>query len=324
MPFAWKQRLPGIERNEMAKQIPRELDGIFAALPTPLGPEGDPLWEALDALVDFALGRGLRGLCLGGATSEYAASSVEHRIEIFHRVARRVNGRGKLICAVGAEHAGQVTRLARAAADCGAMALLFPPPGFLPYAQDDLVDFMRQVSADLPLPVLIYHIPQCTRDLGMANVLRLIITVPNIIGLKDSSGDKPHLAEIQSAQAREPMVFMIGSDDLLLEAFERGAVGSISGIASACPELVLPIYEALRAGKKENARALQARLDDFIFRIRDLPAPWAVKLALQVRGLEMGSLAWPMGPNLRQKAQEFQNWFAGQIPTHVAASPTSR
>jgi 4-hydroxy-tetrahydrodipicolinate synthase len=180
---------------------------------------------------------------------------------------------------------------------------------------------MGQVSGDLPLPVLIYNIPQCTRDLGMANVLRLIATVPNIIGLKDSSGHKPNLAEIQAAQTRGLMVFMIGRDDLLLEAFEHGAVGSISGIASACPELILPLCEALRAGKKEQARALQARLDEFMFHSSDLPAPWVPKLALQVRGLEMGSLAWPMGSKLCQTAQKFQHWFAGQTAAYEAAAP---
>jgi 4-hydroxy-tetrahydrodipicolinate synthase len=307
----------------MVKHIPRELVGVFAALPTPFDSDGNPLWEALEALVDFGLDRGLKGLCLGGATGEYDACSVEHRLEMFQRVARRVNGRAQLICAIGGEHAGQVRQLARAAVDCGAMALLFPPPGFLPYAQDDLVDFMGQVSADLPLPVLIYNIPQCTRDLGLANVLRLIATVPNIIGLKDSSGHKPNLAEIQAAQARGPMVFMIGSDDLLLEAFDHGARGSISGIASACPELILPVYQARCAGKKEQARALQSRLDEFIFHIRDLPSPWAMKLALQVRGLEMGSLAWPMGTKLCQKAEKFQDWFAGQIASYEAATPNA-
>jgi dihydrodipicolinate synthase/N-acetylneuraminate lyase len=306
----------------MVKQIPEELSGVFAALPTPFGSDGNPLWEALEALVDFGLGRGLKGLCLGGATGEYAACSVAHRLEMFPRVARQVKGRAQLICAIGGEHAGHVRQLARAAVDCGAIALLFPPPGFLPYAQDDLVDFMGQVSADLPLPVLIYNIPQCTRDLGLSNVLRLIATVPNIIGLKDSSGHKPNLAEIQAAQTRGPMAFMIGSDDLLLEAFAHGAVGSISGIAGACPELILPLYEALHAGKKEHARALQARLDEFIFHIRDVPSPWAMKLALQVRSLEMGFLAWPMGTKFRQKAQKFQDWFAGQIAAYEAATPT--
>lgn len=237
---------------------------------------------------------------------------------MFQRVARRTQDHTQLICAIGAEHVGHLQQLSHAAADCGALALLFPPPGFLPYAQEDLVDFVGQVSADLPLPVLVYNIPQCTRDLGMANILRLISTSPNIIGLKDSSGEKSNLAEIQAARVHEPMVFMIGSDDLLLEALELGAEGAISGIASCCPELVLPIYEAHHAGKKEDARAWQARLDEFIFHIRDLPSPWAMKLALQVRGLETGQLAWPMGPNLHRKAREFQEWFAEQIPTFEA------
>lgn len=306
----------------MVKHIPPELAGIFAALPTPFGPDGNPLLEPLDTLVDFVLDRGLKGLCLSGATGEFAACSVEHRVEIFARVARRISGRARLICAIGSEHAGKVRQLARAAADCGAIALLFPPPGFWPYAQEDLVDFMAQVSADLPLPVLLYYIPQCTRDLGMANVLRLVATVPNIIGCKDSSGHKENLAMIGQAQAQTPLAFLIGSDDLLLEAFQRGAVGSISGIASACPELIVSLYQACHAGEMAPARTLQARLDEFIFHIRELPSPWAIKLALQVRGREVGSLAWPMGPRLRQKAREFQDWFAGQIAAYEVSVPS--
>jgi len=306
----------------MTKQIPRELVGVFAALPTPFGQNGSPAWEALDALVEFCLERGLKGICLGGATGEYPACGVEHRLEMFQRVAPRLRGRAQLICAIGSEQASHVRQLARAAADCEAIALLFPPPAFLPYAQEDLVDIVARVSADLPLPVLIYHIPQCTRDLGIANVLRLIATVPNIIGLKDSSGCKADLMDIRAAHAREPMVFMIGNDDLFLEGFEYGAVGSISGIAPACPELLLPLYEALRAGNKEQARTLQARLDDFIQHIQAFPTPWATKLALQARGLDMGTWAWPIGPKLCRKLRDFQDWFAGQIAEYEVAVPT--
>jgi len=297
----------------MDKHLPRDLAGVFAALPTPFVSRGDPDWQGLDALVDFGLERGLRGFCLGGATSEYLACSVEHRVEIFDRVSRRTNGRARLICAVGGEHAGQVKQLAHAAVNSGAIALLLPPPAFLPYAQEHLVDFMAQVSADLPLPVLVYHIPQCTRDLGIANILQLIATVPNIIGLKDSSGERGNFAAIRHALAQTPMAFLIGSDDLLLEAFEHGTVGAISGIASACPELILPLFEALRAGNSQKARALQTDVDEFIRRAHDLPSPWAVKLALQARGLDVGTLAWPMGPNLSQEARTFQDWFTGQI-----------
>ena len=303
----------------MSKHIPAEIAGVFGALPTPFAPDGTPAWDAFDALLDFALDHGLKGICLGGATSEYPACSLEHRLGMFQRVARRMNGRAQMICAIGGEHAGQVRQLAHAAADCGAIALLFPPPMFLPYGEEDLVDIMGQVSSDLPLPVLIYYIPQCTRELGIENVLHLIKTVPNIVGFKDSSGHRSNLATIQKAQAQGPMAFMIGSDDLFLEAFDYGAVGSISGIAPACPELILPIYEALQAGNKEKARALQARLDDFIAHVQAFPSPWATKLALQVRGVDIGTLAWPVVPNLGENIRAFQDWLTGQIPAYELA-----
>ena len=297
----------------MDKHIPRELAGIFAALPTPFGADGEPLWQALDALVDFSLAQGLKGICLGGATGEYAACSLDDRRQAFDRVARRMKGRAHLIAAIGAEQAAHVRQLALTAADCGALALLFPTPAFLHYEQADLMDFMGQVSSDLPLPVLIYHLPQFTRDLGISNVLRLIATVPNIIGLKDSSGQPANLAETQAALARGPMVFMIGSDDLLLPAFQHGAVGAISGTASGCPELVLPIFEAFQAGDFTRAQTLQANLNELLTHLQGLTVPWAMKIALKLRGLEMGSMPWPPGPHLTQKAKAFQDWISTQI-----------
>lgn len=310
----------------MDKDVPTAIRGIFAALTTPFQADGSPALEALDAVVDFGLEKGLTGLCLGGATSEYLASSVEHRVKMFGRVAARTKGRAQLICAIGAEHAGQVRQLAQAAVDCGALALLFPPPAFLPYAQEDLVDFMAQVSADLPLPVLIYNIPQCTRDLGLANILRLVATVPNIIGLKDSSGQRLNLPAIQAAQAREPLVFLVGSDDLLFEGFEHGAAGSISGVAGACPDLVLPLYQAWHDGDKVRARTLQNQLDDYIRHIGGLSSPWAMKLSLQVQGLDVGTLAWPMAKRLQQKVEEFQAWFAHylEVSNHQAIGSPHR
>ncbi len=300
-------------RNQTVKQIAPTLSGVFAALPTPYEPDGSPAIEALYPILDFLLGKRLPGLCIGGATGEYAACSIEERTLLFQTVAKRVDGRANLILGVGGEHSGHVLRLARAAADCGAIAVLLPPPSFLPFDAGDLLNFLRQVGSELPLPVLLYNIPQFTRELGMHNILHLIESVPNILGVKDSSGLHLNLSLIQRAKARTPMVFFIGSDELLLEAFEHGANGAISGTASACPELILGVYEASRSGKKEKARALQSLLEEFLTRIRVFPSPWAIKLALQARGIETGSLGWPMGKRLCLKREEFQEWFSGWI-----------
>lgn len=304
----------------MVQQIPPTLSGVFAALPTPYGVDGSPAIEALYPILDFLLGKRLPGLCIGGVTGEYAACSVEERTLLFRTVARRVDGRANLILGVGGEHSGHVLRLARAGADCGAVAVLLPPPSFLRFDAGDLMNFLQQVGSELPLPVLLYNIPQFTRELGMQNILRLIRSVPNIVGVKDSSGLLLNLSLIREAKATTPMVFFIGSDELLLEAFEHGANGAISGTASACPELILGVYEAFRSGKKEKARALQILVEEFLTRIRVFPPPWAIKLALQARGIQTGSLGWPMGKRLCLKGEEFQEWFSGWIAACELAS----
>ena len=297
----------------MHKRTPPNISGIYAALPTPFDSDGRPCLEILTPLVDFLLAEGMEGFCLGGATGEYAAIGIEERISLFQSLAGYIHGRAQLIMGTGGEHCAQVRRLALAAADSGAIAALLPTAGFLPYQQDDLVDFIGQVSAEMPLPVILYHIPQCTRDLGIHHILDLIGTIPNIIGLKDSSGQKENLPLIEAALAQVPMVFLMGSDDLLLEAFARGAVGAISGIASACPELILPVYRNWREGNLQAAKARQGILDEFIAHIRDIPSPWVVKLALQVRGFEIGNLAWPMGSRLHGEAKRFQDWFSSWL-----------
>lgn len=305
----------------MPKQIPTTLTGVFAALPTPYRADGTPHVEDLYPAIDFLLEQGISGFCIGGATGEYAAASVEERCALFRGAARRLNGRAALIFGVGGEHSGHVLRLARTAAECRADAVLLPPPSFFPHKPCHLMNFMRQAAAALPLPVLFYNIPQFTRDLGLHNVLRLVNTVPNVVGVKDSSGLSANLSLLHEAKAKMPMAFLIGSDELLVDALEQGADGTISGTASVCPELIQTTYEAFRSGQKEKARSLQGLLDEFLAHITEFPSPWAIKLALQTRGIETGSLSWPLGDRLRLEAEEFQDWFpkwAAQCQTTCA------
>lgn len=295
------------------------LSGVYVALPTPFKPGGSADLKRLDSILEFLLGKGLTGFCIGGATGEYAACGVDERIALFKRVARRVGSRAALIFGVGGEHSGHVRRLARAAADCGGVAVLLPPPCFFQFDPPDLADFLRQVAAELPLPVLLYNIPQFTAGVGLENVLRLIRSVPNIIGVKDSSGLPENLPVIREAKASTPLTFMIGSDDLLLTALESGADGAVSGTAAACPELVLAVYQASISGKREEARMLQALLGQFLSRIAEFPPPWAMKLALRARGIDPGDLNWPLGERLQSEVKTLQDWLPGWIDQCEAA-----
>lgn len=298
----------------MDNQVGFALSGVFVALPAPYRPDGSPDAGKLHRILDFHLSRHVTGFCIGGVTGEYAASGLEERLTTLRDAARYLDGRAVLISGIGGEHRGQVDRLARTAADIGAIAALLPPPFYFQHDSQDLLEYLQTVAAELPLPVLFYNIPKFTSELNIEHVLTLIESVPNVIGIKDSSGRPENLPLLREAKDSMPMAFLIGNDKLLLDALQNGADGAISGLAAACPELIFGLYGAFRSGLFEKAKELQVLVDELITHIDGFPPPWAIKLGLEARGLELGARSWPLGKRLQVKAWEFQAWFREWFP----------
>lgn len=303
------------------KEVP-QISGLYAAMPTPFRDDGVPDLEAIDPIVDFLIDAGLEGLCVSGATGEYPACSIRERELLFQRVAARTKGRVRLIFGIGAGNAGQVRYLANVALDCGGCAVLLPPPFYYRYDAGDLAEFIRSLGQDLPLPVLIYYIPQFTNPFDIRDALQLIETVPNIIGIKDSSGRRENPSLLAEAKSRVPMAYLCGDDSLLIDALHHGADGAISGVASACPELLMAIEKVRRCGGGVYSSKIQELLDEFISQIDAFPAPWGIKLAMETRGLQMGPLSWSGGRQLNSRIEAFRQWFRGWLPSCLEACAT--
>jgi len=285
------------------------LCGVYAALPTPLGDDGEPDVSSLDALIEFLLGDGVSGFCVGGVTGEYPIYSVAGRDRLFRHVAQRTAGRVPLVFGIGAEHSRQALGMAKVAKDLGAIAVLLPPPSYFRFDPLDVPEMMRQVSESLPLPVVLYHIPQFTNNLGASDALALVRSVENIVGVKDSSGDRLTLEQFAAAKRSADVVLMAGSDDLFLSALALNADGAISGLSCIFPKLMLGIYDAFRKGAKQRAAELQALVQELAAAVNELPTPWGIKIALEVQGFHMGSLSWPCGSRLAARTVRFRKWF---------------
>src|SRR6202000_2895126 len=103
--------------------------------------------------------------------------------------AKEVTGdSAQFLCGVGAANTEGAIEFAQIAEDAGVQALLLPMPYFFPYQQGDLEQFSRSVAAAVSVPVMLYNLPQFTSGLQKETVHALISEVPNIIGIKDSSG----------------------------------------------------------------------------------------------------------------------------------------
>jgi 4-hydroxy-tetrahydrodipicolinate synthase len=304
------------------------LSGLYAALTTPRSDRGTVDFETIDRHVDLLIQAGVDGICLGGATSEYPHASVDERKQIILRTARRLPADRKLVVAIGAPSQGQVLDLGGCAFEHNSAAVLLPMPFFFRYQQQDLHAYAASISRRLAGPCLLYDLPDFTNALAPETAIDLLIAEPAIVGIKDSSGKRAHLACYSEMRGEADWALFVGDDARLAEGLRAGWDGGISGVASCCPELLVALLRAHRGGQTDDVARCQALLDEFIAQIALLPTPWGVRVALESRGISTGALPWPLAPERVKQIARFRNWVpdwlarVGVTTTTGGTSPT--
>lgn len=287
-----------------------QLPSILAALCTPIDESGRPDLAIFDRVIDFVMDRGVEGIVLGGATSEFPHFSIDERAALIDRAIARMNGRGPVLANVGASSIHSTVHLAQRAAGSGCAALLLSMPYFFRYTQDDLVAYCERVCASVDTPFLLYNLPAFATPIEVSTVLHLFKTVPNLIGIKDSSGDKANIAALSASPESRPLLFA-GYDKLILDALKAGWHGVISGVACFAPEAVVAVARAAQAGDESVASGHQARLNDLIDKVvAPLPTPWGIRLGLAARGIDTGPLHLPISPARSKQVDEIRAWLA--------------
>lgn len=290
------------------------LSGVFAAVPTPVQSDGRPDWDGLGPLLDRICATGIAGICVGGATGEYPCFDVEERIRILRNAGEYLAGRLPMICGIGAESFPRSLRLARAAEEAKAAAVLMPPPSYFSYRSADLREMLHEAASQIQIPVVFYHIPQFTNALQPADAISLVQSAKSVVGIKDSSGQKDTLKRFADAKHETDFLLMVGSDELLLDGLGWGADGVISGTCSLAPELVAGLYGAFRNGDAQRAADMQKVLQTLVNAMAELPVPWAIKIALEAQGFSMGCCSWPAGSELQSRMARFRRRFEEWLP----------
>lgn len=248
------------------------------------------------------------GVVVGGGTGEYPHFSVAERASTITRVRKRLDRAGTMIASVGTSSIHTTIQLARLAADNGADYLLIPMPYFFHYSQDDLAAFCERVCESIQMPCLLYNLPSFTAGLSVETATHLLETVPNLVGIKDSSGDERNLTPFAELRTRRPISVLVGDDSLLLPALKAGWDGVISGIACFVPDLIVSIHRAYRSGQMGEAASQQAVLDELIEKLVRMPIPWGVRIGLETRGLANGPLHQPVAESRKPAIADFQAW----------------
>jgi len=291
------------------------MTGLFAAVATPIHDDGRFDEAGFDRLLDFLVGAGVDGICIGGATGEYPHFETADRRAVIRRAAERLPGDRALLVGVGSSSVRGTIELGETAVSAGSPALLVPMPMFFRYQQEDLQAFAAHVSRTLGAPCLLYDLPDFTNGVSPATALALLRDEEFIVGIKDSSGREQNLETFAEARQGRGWTLLVGDDRLLHAGLQAGWDGSISGVAGCCPELLVAIVRSFREGRVAEAAGLQALLDELIVRLSVFPTPWGIRIALEARGLATGPLPLPLSPARLQQIREFQTWFRAWIMT---------
>jgi dihydrodipicolinate synthase/N-acetylneuraminate lyase len=279
--------------------VPR---GIIVPMVTPLADADRIDVEGLERLVDRLLTGGVHGLFLLGTCSEGPSLTREAQRELVTRACRLASGRAAvLVCATSAS-LGESLGLARHAADAGADAVVFAPPYYFPLTQPELAAAIERLASAAPLPVMLYNTPGIAKIGFAIDTLRRLLEHPNIVGLKDSSGDMEYFREVRElTRSRDDWRLLVGPEHLLPEVIELGGDGGVSGGANVWPELFVQIYEAARAGFDDELATLRsnAALLGHIYTVGRFDAASVVKglkAALAHLGVCSGYVSPPLEP----------------------------
>jgi 4-hydroxy-2-oxoglutarate aldolase len=271
-----------------------QLSGVFAPITTPFDAQGELATDAHADNLARLSAAGLDGFLVAGSTGEAPLLSPEEQQRLV-AASRAALPRGKwLLVGTGAESTRQSIALGRAAGREGADAVVVRPPAYYGAVTPPaaLAAHFRAIADASPIPVLVYNMPKFTHVSLPPALLADLATHPNIVGVKDSSGDPANVAAYRAAVPH--WTVLAGSAALLLRVLELHCQGGVVGVACFAPQACVGLVAAFRAGDRARAAALQEIVGPLDREVVARLGPAGVKAAMDAAGLYGGPVRPPL------------------------------
>ncbi len=259
--------------------------------------KGDLDRTAFQFNLDAHLAHGVDGVLVAGSSGESALLDDDDRRALLAWARERVPANKWLLAGIGSESTRQTIARAHDAHAAGATAALVVSPHYFLKRMTEaaLLAHFRAVADASPLPILLYNIPVYAHVVLSPALVHEMARHPNVIGMKDSAGNLPVLAQYLEAQGPSFRV-MTGSGATLVPAIHAGASGAILAIALYAGPAVRLMFDSARAGRMEEAAAMQVRLAPIATDIGGAMGPAGIKAAMSMVGLRGGAPRSPLLP----------------------------
>jgi 4-hydroxy-tetrahydrodipicolinate synthase len=283
-----------------------EIRGIIPPVATPMLANEDLDLPRLRSFIDHLIGAGVHGIFVLGTNSEFYAMDDDEKQRVIATAVDHVRGRVPVYAGTGAESTREAIRLTKMAEREGVQGVSIITPYFVIPNQQEIFDHYRRIAETTPLPIVLYNNPATCGGvkIDVETVARLA-EMPNILGIKDSSGDLTNTNEMIRAVPKRFSV-MMGRDTLIYPALLFGAKGAVPATGNIAPQLLVAIYESWKAGDHAAALAAQLRLNPVRLSLTLGTAPGGVKAALQLLGTPIGPSRSPVAPLPADKLEKMR------------------
>lgn len=273
-----------------------QIAGMITAMVTPFDEQQQINYEASKKLVNTLIEKGVHGLFILGSNGEFHVLSKEEKIAFVKAVVSDVDGRVPVYAGSGGNATKEVIELSNQFADCGVQAVSVITPYLVPLTQPELICHYESIADACHVPVILYNIAKNTgNNIDPASVSRLA-KHPNIIAIKDSSGDLNQIKAYIELTKDTSFAVLSGSDSLILKALQAGAKGAIAATSNLLTENDVAIYTSFQQGDIKAAQRYQDHIEH-LRRVLTLGSiPSVLKAAMNMMDLPVGLARNPVMP----------------------------
>lgn len=262
--------------------MPIVIEGCLTALVTPFK-DGKVDFETLAKLVDWQIESGIDGIVSVGTTGESATLDVEEHVAVIAATVKAARGRVPVVAGAGGNATSEALELTKASEAAGADALLHVTPYYNRPSQEGLFRHFEAVAKSTKLPIVLYNVPTRTAcDMLTDTVVRLC-ELDNIVSIKDATGNLVRGAEL-IAKVNGRITVLSGDDGTAFPLYALGARGVISVVSNVAPKEMADMWDAVKAGQWEKAKALHYKLRALMNMLFAEPSPAPTKAALALAG----------------------------------------
>ncbi|MEE0452018.1 4-hydroxy-tetrahydrodipicolinate synthase [Peptacetobacter sp.] len=267
--------------------------GSAVALVTPFTKDNKVNFDKLAELIEYHIENKTDAIVSCGTTGEATTMSDEEILSVLEFTVKKVNGRIPVIAGTGSNNTMHSVELSQKAEALGVDGLLIITPYYNKANKSGLKKHFVTIAESVNIPIILYNVPGRTCMNISPALIAELAQVPNIVAVKEASGDLGQVAEIASLVPEDFAIYS-GNDDSIVPLLSLGGHGVISVLANVCPRETHDLVEKYLNGDVEGSRKIQLDLDALIAALFIEVNPIPVKTAMNLLGFEVGDLRLPL------------------------------